>query len=390
MAKRSKRGLSGFFPDLGPEGFRKKHWPTEGLVHHGAPERVADLVQAPELLDIEGLVRGHDAIHLLGVREGDGAFVQTPVSGRQGYDLYSLGSSLMLDRVERRAPVIERWIDALAEDLGIARRGCYCQALLSPPGCVVPKHFDGVEVMVVHLQGEKHWRVGPNEDVRYPMWQWFPGRPLGPLRRIGPSSYDDTPPKKRVRMRPGSALFVPRGHWHQTATRGQAALSLSFVLPAPTWFELLMPLLRQRLLDDERWRAPQPYRMHGRGDAEGFAEHAQAMLEALAEEVRGIAPHELAPKMDLRLRANTRLVARKGASLEVRDESTTICSPGLLRPVAIDASTIPTRLGRWVAEQTGVFAVREATASHRDMPGADVMHALAVLVRQGYLQRHLP
>ncbi|MEM7153847.1 MAG: cupin domain-containing protein [Myxococcota bacterium] len=390
MAKRSKRGLVGLFPELGPEGFRERHWPTEGLVHHGDPQRVAELVDAPELLDIEGLIRGHDAIHALGVREDDGAFVQTPVSGRQGYDLYSLGSSLMLDRVERRAPVIAQWVDALAEDLGIERRGCYCQALLSPPGCVVPKHFDGVEVVIIQLQGEKHWRVGPNEDVRFPMWQWFPGRPLGPLRRIGASSYDDTPPNKRARMRPGSALFVPRGHWHQTETRRQASLSLSFIVPAPTWFELVMPRLRLRLLDDERWRAPQPYRMHGRGDAEAFAEHAQAMLEALGEQIRDIAPHELAPAMDLRLRANTRLVARASARIDVDATSVTVHSPGLLRPVTLAASTIPPQLGRWIAARDGAFAVRDATASHRDLPRAEVVHALEALMRQGYLQRHLP
>ena len=56
-------------------------------------------------------------------------------------------------------------------------------------------------------------------------------------------------------MRPGSALFFPRGMWHSTETL-TTSLSLTLIFPVPNWAQTLTARLLERLTLDERFREP--------------------------------------------------------------------------------------------------------------------------------------
>jgi 50S ribosomal protein L16 3-hydroxylase len=59
---------------------------------------------------------------------------------------------------------------------------------------------------------------------------------------------------KKIELKPGSMLFVPRGYWHRTEAAGDA-LALNFTFSQPTWIDLFTLALRSRLTLSPDWRA---------------------------------------------------------------------------------------------------------------------------------------
>ncbi|WP_342051352.1 MULTISPECIES: JmjC domain-containing protein [unclassified Cupriavidus] len=108
----------------------------------------------------------------------------------------------------------------------------------SPRGEALPLHFDSVDVIVVQLQGVKRWRLAANVDVQSPDVSYFPGvglaterdaRPFAEAPSYFPALWTHGCNESTIDMSPGSVLFVPRGHWHQT-TCLQESVSLTLRL----------------------------------------------------------------------------------------------------------------------------------------------------------------
>ena len=82
------------------------------------------------------------------------------------------------------------------------------------------------------------------------------GRPLpAELKSYSVRSYPKRMPKaaRTVRMREGSALYLPRGYWHDTVVQGDS-LAVCFAVKPQIWAGVLLDVLRRRLIQDPGWR----------------------------------------------------------------------------------------------------------------------------------------
>ncbi len=106
--------------------------------------------------------------------------------------------------------------DGLHAALGATAPSSHCRGSLQTPGAFVPRHSDDLDVVVLQLAGTRQWRIEPNGDP--PEGLYDPVR--WPKRMRGGWSADFGERGKVYTLRPGSALYVPYGWWHETRSEG--------------------------------------------------------------------------------------------------------------------------------------------------------------------------
>lgn len=267
--------------------FLAEHWPTRALVHHGPPERLAPLLEAPALASPTAL--GHAYGEGVVVWFG-GALASTPLRELYGrrfapldaLALHHAGATLFFERVDRWVPALVPLCRALERALGLLRGSVYCSAFASPAqGSSLP-HFDPDLNLSIQLAGRKRWRVAPNRHVVDPTRGYsilHEPHEIDPelarcLRAPLPRQLPDD--ALTAQLEPGSVIFVPRGHWHATETL-EASFALVFVAAPKTWLDLALATLRAELVGDPRWRAT------ARDDDAALHERAAALRERAAE-----------------------------------------------------------------------------------------------------------
>lgn len=131
-------------------------------------------------------------------------------------------------------------------------------------------HFDTHEVLVLQLEGHKHWRLyGPTRklplvDERFNV----PREQLGAVREIG--------------LEPGDLLYIPRGHVHEAFTSETASMHLTVGINIFRWADLLHEAVDSVTRRDERFRESLPPGLLGGGAAPAeVAEHFRELLAAL-------------------------------------------------------------------------------------------------------------
>lgn len=114
----------------------------------------------------------------------------------------------------------------LCSTLGYSERGAYCQGSLENDGVFVPRHCDSTDVLILQLFGTRRWRLQPNSDP--PKGLHAPVRFPKHLREgWSPQFSPDSP---ILVLQPGSALYIPRGWWHEIhSDENSFALTLGFV-----------------------------------------------------------------------------------------------------------------------------------------------------------------
>ena len=378
--------LSALFAPLRAEDFLARHWPETALVQHGDAERWASLAAMPQLADPQTLAEVHAGpIQTLGAtHEGD--HVQRQVAREQVPSLVEQGKSLKFDGVDRTLAAVDELCRTLARDLGVERSTCYCQAFFSGQGERVALHFDSVEVFVLQLRGRKRWLHARNEDVRFPLNPWAPGVESSPDHGIvAPDGFDPDVATEAAVLRPGSAMFVPRGWWHGTEALEEDCVSLSFMVHTPTWLEVGLAALRKRLMASEPWRRPIPHDLSTARGLLDFVRDAESMTGSAQELAGQLAAMDLAPARPRELRADMRLELRSDTTLDTvhDDERVVACivRPGVTRRLAVGPKGA--QLCRFILEQLGPFTVRSAREAVAEL---DVDRILLALIRVGALQ----
>lgn len=251
------------FPRVGARGLRAAVRDGRRITGAAEPERLKALLGTAPFDDPRALVGGHPhGVRLHLTRSPDRYRADVVVDARQGVAFLDDGVSVNLEEFDRVSPVADTWLDALARELGVPRRHLGCSAFVSPTGGGLPLHFDDKDVVVVQTSGSKRWRLAHNDAVRFPTANHAAGsRYLS--RELARYYRPDAPgaePQGRcdaVELRVGDVLFVPRGHWHGTeACAGEASVSLSFGIAAPSWSSVFIERLRAALVTEEHWRAP--------------------------------------------------------------------------------------------------------------------------------------
>jgi 50S ribosomal protein L16 3-hydroxylase len=252
-AVRHPSGIHVLFPQLSKDDFCREHWSEKYAVFHGALDRIEEVRQLDGLQSVDALLLVWPGLLRLADRFG-GRTVDT-VRARS---LYADGHHLAFSDAEQVFPVLNGILERLRWDLQLPINTFgRCPVYASPNGAGEALHFDQNANFIIQIKGEKIWKLAPNRHLIRPTDRYTIAQPMpsAELQIYGPSVLPVTLPSdaETVHMRPGSALFLPRGYWHQTQAVGES-LSLNFTFDQPTWADVMPPDMRLRLLAHAPWR----------------------------------------------------------------------------------------------------------------------------------------
>jgi 50S ribosomal protein L16 3-hydroxylase len=192
--------------------------------------------------------------HLPDVRD-ESSSIDTNTKDAQ--KLFNNGMGLLFNEAQNISPLLVEWLEEIKKDKGLSQI-TYARSLIyaTPDGKGTAPHFDQNINFVYQVHGTKVWNMARNTDLVNPLTRHTMGtmpdpEMMGYLEAPLPTSM----PKdvETYELRPGSVLFVPRGHWHSTEAEGDA-LALNFTFTAPTWLDLFTAALRSRLAMSPEWR----------------------------------------------------------------------------------------------------------------------------------------
>ena len=343
-------------------GFAQTHWPRRWLVHHAPLARFERLAEAPDLSSPKALLdrMTREGLPLFVERHGE-PFHEVEVSSRDP-DLFANGATYTCFGVERFVPAVAELLHEIRSELDLPSLAPTCHGYISGAGARIRAHFDRQENLAIQLSGKKRWQLADNRTVAFPHENHALGTPpTRALRRLARAWPTEMPkPARTVRMRPGSALFLPRGMWHTTETLS-TSLSLTLIFPVPNWAQTLTSRLLERLLLEESFREPAARSPSGlAARREEFVSAARAVCEEGEDRyvlARGVRPH-----------------VRRGR-LEAKGVT-----------IALLPRYVP--FVRWVVSRDGSFAVTDAPLA----AGATIEAAgiLSFLEAHGILQRASP
>ena len=167
---------------------------------------------------------------------------------------FDAGATLVVSGFHERHPPLARFCRGLEK---LFLHAVQANVYLTPAGAQgFRTHFDTHDVLVLQVGGEKRWRLYPSQPVPFPTrrtpWDSTIHAPEAPLDGA-----------EEVTLRPGDALYVPRGTLHdaQAQPAGEASLHITIGLLEPCWADILhdaidlleaeAPLLRRSL---RTWR----------------------------------------------------------------------------------------------------------------------------------------
>lgn len=255
------------FDAMPPEdGFGLREARQTRFLPHDDPGRYAGLLS---LADIEAfLLTDAAAVPQVamadGARQGGAGVPPEEFADEQGrvaphalHARFDAGATLVLSQFQRHHAPLARFCRGLEKAfLHPVQANIY----LTPPGAQgFRKHFDGHDVLVLQVSGEKRWRIWDGQPYPDPT----PNTPWD--NRYIP----DTEPAE-LTMRPGDALYVPRGAVHEAMAQadGEPSLHVTVGLLEPSAASLLRRLLDRLEQDEPRlraavptWRATEPERL---------------------------------------------------------------------------------------------------------------------------------
>ena len=260
------------------------------------------------------------------------------------------GATIVLQALHRTWPALQTFCSQLAQDLG---HQCQVNVYVTPPGAQGFKpHHDTHDVVVLQVDGRKHWTIHP-PAVELPLKSQ-------PSTRLGPDPVGGREPVIDTVLEPGDALYLPRGWLHSARTTEDRSIHLTVGLLATTWADVLTDAVASAGTGDVALRRALPLRGTGDGvpdDAEvaAFRAAAQRWLDGLDDDaVRRLVAHRragsvpaepvgvlaqdeavrtLGESTPLRVRRGVRahlLPAGDGVDLVLSDRRVTF--PGWLRP----------------------------------------------------------
>lgn len=287
-----------FGPIAAEEGFalrearRTRHFP------HADPRRFARLLS---IADIDAFLLTDAAMvprvaMADGARAGSAAVPVEEFADEQGRVLphalfarFDAGATLVLSQFHRHHAPLGMFCRGLERAfLHPVQANIY----LTPAGAQgFRKHFDGHDVLVLQVSGNKRWRIWDGQPFPDPT----PRTPWD-------NRYEPEGEPAEVILRPGDALYVPRGVVHEAMTQADGAPSLHVTvgLLEPSIGALLRRLLDRLEQDVPRlraavptWRATDPALLadslaHGLAALDGpeVSEHAALLLlGALTDEI---------------------------------------------------------------------------------------------------------
>jgi hypothetical protein len=252
---------------MDPQVFAAEYWSRRPLLTRAAETAASftDLLDLPavdELLSRRGLRTPFLRIAKDGAvvdpsrfttSGGAGAEIGDQVSSDAVLRLFADGSTVVLQGLHRLWPPLIEFADSLAADLGHPTQ---VNAYITPPSSRgFSPHYDVHDVFVLQVAGEKHWRI--HEPVlRDPLRD----QPWNDHAAEVAAAATGEPVIDAV-LRPGDALYLPRGFLHSAVALGEISAHLTIgVHPVTRWAaaEAALELLRTAAVGDPELRRSFP------------------------------------------------------------------------------------------------------------------------------------
>lgn len=297
-----------------------------------------------------------------------------------------MGASLVGNAVEQIAPELRAVADALGERFAaLTGANVYCsfkgvQAFAT--------HYDLHDVFAVQCEGEKVWQLYANRADN-------PVEPVASGGEEAQRAIDAArgPRAAAVRMRPGDVLYLPRGVYHDALAQDGASLHVSFAV-APHSGRAVLDLLAAAALRDPVVRA---YLPDGRDDAGALDAHLGEVAARLAAIVtsRGFRDEAVDAQRSRSGRAHpTRLPQPPALISYARTDRAAHVDRGPAGAMLVTAKgRQPLGLAFAAAEYAlarPAFSAQELAARFPQIPDSERDGLIAVLVREGLVERYTP
>jgi cupin superfamily protein len=281
---------------------------------------------------------------------GVGAAIGDQVDDSAVARLFAEGTTIVLQALHRLWPPIIEFAGALAGELG---HPVQVNAYITPAASRgFSAHYDIHDVFILQLAGEKRW------IVHEPVHEW-------PLRTQSWTSHRDrvadavatTEPTIDAVLRPGDALYLPRGFLHSAEALGDVAAHLTVGIHVVTRHALVEALLAEAE-DVTELREALPVGLDLSAPGE-LGDDVATTIDLLVDRLRNVTPETVVSRLERALagsmrpapisplaqasaadavEADTRVRLRPG--LEVRrvtsENGVELCLPG--ESVTFDAS----------------------------------------------------
>ncbi len=214
--------------------------------------------------------------------------------------LFAEGSTVVLQGLHRLWPPLIEFADQLAADLGHPTQ---VNAYVTPPSSRgFSPHYDVHDVFVLQVAGEKHWTIHEpvlDEPLRTQPWT---------DRAAEVAAAAEREPVIDEVLRPGDALYLPRGYLHSAVALGQTSAHLTIgVHPVTRWsaVESALDLVRTLAAEDRELRRSLPLGVD-LADPASVRDDVGAVVTALQEWLGRVDPDQVADRVRGRTWAQVR------------------------------------------------------------------------------------
>lgn len=282
--------------------FANSYWGSRALLSRGpdlpaAYDDLFSLEAADELLSRRGLRTPFLRIAKDGAVVGDGQFTGSGGVGAEIADqvrddriaaLFSSGHTVVLQALHRTWPPLVDFATQLSVDAG---HPVQVNAYITPAESQgFSAHYDVHDVFVLQVAGEKHWTVHEPvhvDPLRNQPWTDHSQAVASAAREKAPV-VDDV-------LRPGDALYVPRGFLHSAKALGGVSAHLTVGLHTLTRY-LLVQELAALAADQPSLRAALPLGFDP-GDPAQVGQVLPEVAELFIEQIQSASPDDLADRL---------------------------------------------------------------------------------------------
>jgi bifunctional lysine-specific demethylase and histidyl-hydroxylase NO66 len=215
---------------------------------------------------------------------GAGATIGDQVADDRVLDLVVDGSTVVLQGLHRTWPPLVDFATQLAVDLG---HPVQVNAYVTPPQSQgFSPHYDVHDVFVLQVAGEKRWTVHePVLEAPLRDQPWTDRREAVRGRAAEPPVIDAV-------LRPGDALYLPRGYLHSARALGGVSAHVTVGVHTVTRYSVAEALLASAA-DQADLRASLPLGLD-LSDGDALREEVAATVRALVSRLESSGPDEVA------------------------------------------------------------------------------------------------
>ncbi|HLM07786.1 MAG TPA: cupin domain-containing protein [Blastococcus sp.] len=231
---------------------------------------------------------------------GAGAEIADQVSSDAVLRLFADGSTVVLQGLHRLWPPLIEFADQLAADLGHPTQ---VNAYITPPSSRgFSPHYDVHDVFVLQVAGEKHWTIHEPvvaDPLRDQPWT---------DRAAEVAAAAEREPVIDAVLRPGDALYLPRGYLHSATALGEISAHLTVgVHPVTRWAaaESALDLVRTLAAGDPELRGSLPLGID-LADPSAVRDDVAAVIAGLRDWLARLDPDRVADRLRERTWAQVR------------------------------------------------------------------------------------